>query len=101
MNEAEGVEHYACSPACQAHLGAVFQGICDRKSLRDAGLSCPCCGSTLSFFGGGPGSYWAECSCGSYSDLGADIDAVKALCTDVCRWHEVDPSVSMYPPIGG
>jgi len=99
-NEPEGTQHFACSEPCQNNMNRVFQGIADRQTLADARLTCPCCGNTLSFFCGGPGSYWVECNCGSYSDMAPNVAALTAACSDPTKWHPAG-NINCYPPIGG
>jgi hypothetical protein len=61
---------------------------------------CPCCGQqTLSVLGG-VGSFWLECTCGSYSALS---ETCSAALENVGGWQKIDPELNacMYPPIGG
>ncbi len=94
-------QDYACSEACENNCNLVHSGSMDRKAMRKAQHECPNCSEILTFFGGGPGMYWAECGCGVYSPMVACVADMAVAVTDVAKWLVADPSLNIYPPIGG
>ena len=76
----------------------VKQGIQDRQAFRIEDHPCPTCGQHGLMPCGGPGSYWVEHSCGSYSEMKPTLQ--EALSS---TWQAVDPelNVRMHPPVGG
>ena len=72
----------------------------ERISFKEKNHKCPICEEmTLSPFGG-PGHYWIECPCGSYSPI---KNSYNEALLDVEHWLEIDPELNarMYPPVGG
>lgn len=82
----------------------VKQSIKERTEFEMHNRPCPTCGGSATEDApgisalGGPGHYWIEHICGSYSEMKATLEEAYTS-----TWVAVDPDLNagMYPPVGG